>query len=104
MNNQIFLRILLIIFLFSGCSVSENKYCFLNDLNASYFDLNKLKKNYKGMTKEQIIYIFGDPIISDSFDDSFHYFFCDKETKYICHKKTLNVYFKKNKVLKLDIK
>lgn len=103
MSNQIFLKILFIIFLFSSCSISENKHYILNNLNESCFDLNKFKKNYKGMTKEQIIYIFGNPIISDSFNNVFHYIIFEKESRSKCHQRTLNIFFKKNKVSKLDI-
>lgn len=103
MSNQIVLRILMI-FLFSSCSVLENKHYVLNNLNESYFDLNKFKKNYKGMTKEQIIYIFGNPIISDSFNDVFHYIICKEKKGFGCHQKILNIFFKKNKVSKLDVR
>ncbi|AYN24859.1 outer membrane protein assembly factor BamE [Buchnera aphidicola] len=103
MSNQIFLRILLMLFLFSSCAVLEKKNHVLNNLNESYFDLNKFEKNYKGMTKEQIIYIFGNPIISDSFNDVFHYIICKKENKFGCRQKTLNIFFIENKVSKLDI-
>ncbi|CAL4320849.1 outer membrane protein assembly factor BamE [Buchnera aphidicola] len=103
MTKKFFLKILLITFLFPSCSFLEKKST-INSLHELHFDLNKLKKNYKGMTKEQIIYIFGNPIISDSFSDVYHYVFCEKESKNNgCYQRTLSVFFKDNTVLKLNI-
>ncbi|AWH90583.1 hypothetical protein DD681_02105 [Buchnera aphidicola (Melanaphis sacchari)] len=107
MRNQILLvnKILLKIFLFfsflliTSCSFSYKSHYNSNIVDDSYFDLINFKKNYKGMTKNQVIYIFGNPIISDSFNNAYHYIFCDQFNRNICNKKTLSIFFKKNKVL-----
>ena len=103
MTNQIVLRVLLIFFLFSSCSMVQNKSYFKQNFNETCFEFNEFKKNYKGMTKEQIIYIFGNPIISDSFNDAFHYIIYEKEKDIGCYKKTLNIFFRNNKVSKFNI-
>lgn len=103
MIKKIFLKVLLITFLFPSCSLLDKKNT-INSLHEFHFDLNKLKKNYRGMTKEQIVYIFGNPIISDSFSDVYHYIFCEEDKKNNrCIEKTISIFFKNNRVLKLNI-
>ncbi|QFQ32919.1 outer membrane protein assembly factor BamE [Buchnera aphidicola (Aphis fabae)] len=104
MNIQIFIiKILLITFLLTSCSFLDNKNYNYNNIDKFYFSLNEFKKNYKGMTREQIIYIFGNPIISDSFSDTYHYIFCKQSTKDTCQKTTLNIFFKEDKVFYFSI-
>ncbi|QFQ32032.1 outer membrane protein assembly factor BamE [Buchnera aphidicola] len=99
MNIQVsIIKILLIIFLLTSCSFFGNKSYNSNNIDALYLNLSEFKKNYKGMTREQIIYIFGDPIVSDSFDNAYHYIFCQRFKKNICKKIVLNIFFKNDKV------
>lgn len=106
MNIQILIvKMLLIIFLLTNCSFLANKdYNSNNIIDEFDLNLNEFKRNYKGMTREQIIYIFGNPIISDSFSDSYHYIFYKRSEKNICKKITLNIFFKKNKVFSFNLK
>lgn len=98
-----YIRILLIVIFFSGCSyLDKEKYQSDNFLEKKYVNQEFLNKSYIGMTREQIIYIFGMPIISDSFDDVYHYYIYPEKEKNNSHKKILNLYFKKNKVLRYD--
>ncbi|QIQ41234.1 MAG: outer membrane protein assembly factor BamE [Buchnera aphidicola (Aphis urticata)] len=104
MNIQIFIiKILLITFLLTSCSFLGNKNYDSNNIDKFYLSLSEFKKNYKGMTREQIIYIFGTPIISDSFSDTYHYIFCERLKTDICKKTTLNIFFKKDKVFYFSI-
>ncbi|QCI17018.1 outer membrane protein assembly factor BamE [Buchnera aphidicola (Aphis helianthi)] len=104
MNIQIFVvKILLITFLLTSCSFLDNKNYNSNNIDDFCLSLNKFKKNYKGMTREQIIYIFGNPIISDTFSDTYHYIFCKPFKEDICQKKILNIFFKKDKVFYFSI-
>ena len=104
MNIQIFIiKILLITFLLTSCSLLGNKNYNYNNIDESCFSLNEFEKNYKGMTREQIIYIFGNPIISDSFSDAYHYVLYKRFQKNICKKIMLNIFFKKDKVFNFSI-
>ena len=102
MNNYI--KILLIIIFFSSCSLLDKKKYNSSYLQEVYFNQYNLNKNYFGMTKEQIVYIFGSPIISDAFNDVYHYYLYHKNGKNIIEKKMLNLYFKDNKVFSYTIK
>ncbi|WP_422667134.1 outer membrane protein assembly factor BamE [Buchnera aphidicola] len=89
-----------IIFFLSGCSVSH-----LNDYNSrieysTFLEKENLNKIHIGMKRNQIDYIFGKPIISDSFNDAYHYIFYSKNNK---KNKILSIFFKKNKVFFLEI-
>ncbi|QCI18743.1 outer membrane protein assembly factor BamE [Buchnera aphidicola] len=103
MNIQISkIKILLITLLLTSCSFLGNKN-YNYRMNEFCLNLDEFKKNYKDMTREQIIYVFGSPIISDSFSDSYHYVFFEQSKKNICKKVTLNIFFKKNKVFYFNI-
>ncbi|ANZ22416.1 outer membrane assembly protein BamE [Buchnera aphidicola (Diuraphis noxia)] len=91
--------ILFILIFFSGCSLLERSEEHLNCSNKIYFNQNYLNKNYIGMTKKQIIYMFGIPIISDSFEDVYHYYFCNETDRNVFHKIILSLYFQGNKVI-----
>ncbi|QCI20336.1 outer membrane protein assembly factor BamE [Buchnera aphidicola (Brachycaudus cardui)] len=99
-----YIKILLIVVFFSGCSyLDQKKYYANNYLETKHVNQKFLNKSYIGMTKEQIIYIFGVPIISDPFDDVYHYYIYSKKDQNIFHKNMLNLYFKKNQVSSYDI-
>ncbi|QCI17591.1 outer membrane protein assembly factor BamE [Buchnera aphidicola (Acyrthosiphon lactucae)] len=100
MNNYI--KILLIVICFSSCSVLDKKENS-NFLDKIYFNKNILNQNYVGMTRKQIVYIFGMPIISDSFSDVYHYYLYDLKNNNTSSKVMLNLYFKDNKVEKFNI-
>lgn len=97
MNTHI-IKILLITFLLTSCAFLGDKNYSFNNIDEFDFSVNEFQKKYKDMTREQIIYIFGNPIISDSFSDAYHYIFCKKSEKNICQKTMLNIFFKNNKV------
>ncbi|QCI19763.1 MAG: outer membrane protein assembly factor BamE [Buchnera aphidicola (Brevicoryne brassicae)] len=101
MNN--FRKILLIVIFFSSCSFVDRKQYHSNDIQKTCFNQNYLNINYIGMTREKIIYIFGMPIISDSFQDVYHYCFYDRKDKNFFQKKLLNLYFQNNKVISFNI-
>ncbi|QCO70753.1 outer membrane protein assembly factor BamE [Buchnera aphidicola] len=101
MNNYI--KMLLIVMLFSSCSILEKRKLSSDFLEKTYLNENMLNKNYVGMTRQQIVYIFGIPIISDSFNDVYHYCLYNFKTDNKLQKKMLNLYFKENKVSKFNI-
>ncbi|CAL4326250.1 outer membrane protein assembly factor BamE [Buchnera aphidicola] len=99
-----YIGILLIIVFFSSCScLDKKKYHFNDILEKRDFDQKFFNRSYIGMTREQIIYIFGMPIISDAFNDAYHYHIYTKKEKNSFHKKILNFYFKNDKVSSCDI-
>lgn len=105
MNIQIFIiKILLITFLLTNCSFLGNKNYNSDNIDKFYLSMNNFKKNYKGMTREEIIYLFGNPIISDSFSDSYHYIFCKLSKQNECQKVILNILFKNDKVFDFSMK
>jgi len=95
-----YIKILLIVLFFSSCSTLDKKKYDSYSSGRIYSNQNILNKNYIGMTREQIIYIFGEPIISDSFDDVYHYYLNNDD---FIQNKILNLYFKDNKVLYFNI-
>jgi len=97
-NNYI--KILLIVIFFSSCSILDQKKYDSHSWGRIYSNQKILNKNYIGMTRDQIIYIFGEPIISDSFEDVYHYYLNDDD---FFQKKMLNLYFKDNKVQYFNI-
>ncbi|ACL30557.1 outer membrane protein assembly factor BamE [Buchnera aphidicola] len=101
MNNYI--KALLMIICFSSCSISDKNKYNLDVLEATHLNKNILNRNYVGMTRQQIVYIFGIPIISDSFDDIYHYYLSDSKNNNVYPKKMLNLYFKDNKVFKFNM-
>lgn len=101
MNNYI--KILLIVIFFSSCSISDKKKYHFNSLDTIRVSHNVLNNDYIGMTRQQIVYIFGKPIISDSFDDVYHYDLYDPKNNNLLQKEILNLYFKDNKVWKFNI-
>ncbi|QIQ42165.1 MAG: outer membrane protein assembly factor BamE [Buchnera aphidicola (Microlophium carnosum)] len=101
MNNYV--KILLIVIFLSSCSTVDPSKYSLNFLEKIHLNQHILNKNYFGMTKNQIVYIFGIPIISDSFSDVYHYCLYDSKNDDFFQKKMLNLYFKDNKVLKFTI-
>ncbi|CAL4320716.1 Outer membrane protein assembly factor BamE [Buchnera aphidicola (Protaphis terricola)] len=108
MSIRIFI-LLLITFLCTSCSFlkgqnySSEEY-YSDDMNEFYMNLKNFKKKYKGMTREQIIYIFGYPIISDTFSDSYHYIFYKKCKISRCKKEILNIFFNNDKVIDFNIR
>ncbi|AEO08544.1 small protein A [Buchnera aphidicola str. Ak (Acyrthosiphon kondoi)] len=100
MNNYV--KMLLIVIFFSSCSILDNKKYDSNFLEGINLNHNVLNKNYIGMTRQQIVYIFGMPIISDSFNDVYHYYVNNPKNNNVFQKKMLNFYFKDNKVLKFN--
>lgn len=96
-------KILLILIFFSGCSILDKAEYDSDHFQRTFFNQNYLNKNYVGMTREKIIYIFGMPIVSDSFDDVYHYCFYEKNNKNFFQKKMLNLYFQNNKVIRFNI-
>lgn len=105
MNNYIIIiRVIFILILLSNCSFLDKKEYSISYLEETCLNHNDVKKKYIGMTRDQIIYIFGIPVISDSFDDAYHYIICKKKDNNVFEKKILNLYFKDNKVVKFDIK
>jgi len=89
--------------LFSGCSDLEKRKFRSDFLEKAYFNQSMLNKNYVGMTRQQVVYIFGMPIFSDSFNDVYHYCLYNFEMNNKFEKRILNLYFKENKVLKFNI-
>ncbi|ALD15149.1 hypothetical protein IX46_00975 [Buchnera aphidicola (Aphis glycines)] len=104
MNIQVsIIKILSIIFLLTSCSFLSNKNYNSYNIDELYLNLSDFKKNYKGMTRAQIIYIFGNPIISDAFNDVYHYIFCKRLKNNICEKITLNIFFEEDKVCSFSL-
>lgn len=102
MNN--YMKILFIVILFSSCSIlDKEKYNISSLEKMHYLNQDILSKSYIGMTREQIIYILGVPIISDSFDNGYHYYLKYQENEELLQKDMLNLYFKDNKVYKFNI-
>lgn len=101
---NIYRKLLLLVIFFSGCAFLDKKIDHYNCLEETCFNEDLINKNYINMTREQIIYIFGHPVIPDSFIDVYHYYLCEKKTDNICQKKMLNFYFKNDKVIKFSIK
>ncbi|QCI15878.1 outer membrane protein assembly factor BamE [Buchnera aphidicola] len=104
-------KILLIVFFLSSCSFLDKKKYDSFSLNKNFFLLNEidfkkniLNKNFIGMTRKQIVYIFGMPIIKDSFHDVYHYHFYKNKNANFIQKEMLNFYFKNNKVSNFNIK
>ncbi|AHG60186.1 outer membrane protein assembly factor BamE [Buchnera aphidicola] len=101
MNNYII--ILLIAVFFSSCSnLAKQKYD--SSLEEMHLNQKYLNKNYIGMTRKQIIYMFGIPIISDSFNDVYHYHIYAERSKNIFQEEILSLYFKNNQVFSYNIR
>ncbi|QCI21501.1 outer membrane protein assembly factor BamE [Buchnera aphidicola (Hyadaphis tataricae)] len=101
MNN--YRNILLILIFLSGCTILNKKSYDAYNVEALCLTKNDLNRNYIGMTKKQIIYILGEPIISDSFNDVYHYYFYNQDSKNFTQKQLLNLYFKDEKVFNIEV-
>ncbi|QCI22065.1 outer membrane protein assembly factor BamE [Buchnera aphidicola] len=100
MNNYI--KILLIVIFFPSCSSLNKQNHDFNHIETICLNQSLLNKNYIGMTKEEIIYLFDNPVLSDSFQDVYHYCFVNKKFGKSFQKKMLNLYFKDNKVIRFN--
>jgi outer membrane protein assembly factor BamE len=101
MNN--YRKILLIAIFLSSCTILNKKPYDAYNVEVLCLTKNDLNRNYIGMTKKQIIYILGDPIISDSFNDVYHYYFYNQDSKNVAQKQLLNFHFKNEKVFNVEI-
>ncbi|WP_187306304.1 outer membrane protein assembly factor BamE [Buchnera aphidicola] len=102
--NYKMISLLLIVVLLSNCSFLDKKSYSSDVFQEACFNQHNLEKIHSGMSRDEVIYIFGEPIISDIFNDEYHYVFYELKNKCTLNRKTLNLTFKNNKVLFFNIK
>ncbi|WP_348666055.1 outer membrane protein assembly factor BamE [Arsenophonus symbiont of Ornithomya chloropus] len=99
---KILIQILTIctIFLITGCSIIEN-FIYHPDINqGNYFTIKDLSKIKLGMTKEQIIYILGTPMLKEPFGAQiWYYILYQKNSHQKAQQKTLILTFNEKSVL-----
>lgn len=89
--------ITLLIVMTTGCSTLE-KVVYRPDINqGNYLAANDAGKIYKGMTKQQVTYTLGTPMLSDPFgSDTWYYVFRQQPGHEAVKQKTLELTFDKS--------
>lgn len=86
----------------SGCS----SWVFRIDVpQGNFVDQEDVDKLRVGMTKEQVMFVLGKPVVRDTFDnDVFYYYYEMKRGSYSDNdfRKEFYVYFENDKVIRID--
>lgn len=98
-RNILIVTIIMIIFT-AGCSVFE-KIVYRPDINqGNYLTISDIAKIYTGMTKQQVIYVLGTPMITDPFGSNTWYYIFRRELGHkVVMQQTLTLTFNSSDVL-----
>ncbi|MFB6421672.1 MAG: outer membrane protein assembly factor BamE [Candidatus Malihini olakiniferum] len=96
----IFITVVFVIVLTSGCSIL-NKLVYRLDINqGNYLAPEDVAKIHTGMTKQQVSYILGSPMMQDSFgSDTWFYIFRQQSGHKTVEQQTLTMTFSKDGAL-----
>ncbi len=73
-------------------------------IQGNFLDDETIEKVKEGMTKQQVRFVLGDPVLEDSFSkDSWEYiYYLRVGRKEVTHRERLTVYFQDDKVARLE--
>lgn len=99
MNKKLCIS-LIILFFISNCSIF-NKVIYSSNINqGNFLTKSNIDKIHIGMTKQQIIYILGNPTIKDIFNSNVWFYIARCENNHqLISQQTLSLTFNKKNIL-----